>query len=116
MHKLLDTLEGEKEKTLHVALQLPSLLRSECGRMGGTGRREVGHGRLGTARSIRSRYAEHGPTFPIPFGGYRKSPSQTVPASMLRVWRVPGTGWDAGVPLSAPVSRYRHGLVQRKAE
>src|SRR5690606_34669648 len=44
--QLLDTLEGEKKDPFMFHYNFPPYSVGECGRMGGTGRREIGHGRL----------------------------------------------------------------------
>src|SRR5699024_4518471 len=49
--QLLDTLEGEKRDPFMLHYNFPPYSVGECGRMGATGRREIGHGRL-ARRSI----------------------------------------------------------------
>ena len=49
--QLLDTLEGEKKDPFMLHYNFPPFSVGECGRMGGAGRREIGHGRL-ARRSI----------------------------------------------------------------
>lgn len=50
--QLLDTLEGEKKDPFMLHYNFPPFSVGECGRMGGAGRREIGHGRL-ARRSVR---------------------------------------------------------------
>ncbi|MBP77304.1 MAG: polyribonucleotide nucleotidyltransferase, partial [Pseudomonadales bacterium] len=44
--QLLDMLEGERKEPFMFHYNFPPYSVGECGRMGGTGRREIGHGRL----------------------------------------------------------------------
>ena len=44
--QLIDALEGERKDNFMLHYNFPPYSVGECGRMGGTGRREIGHGRL----------------------------------------------------------------------
>ncbi len=107
--QLLDTLEGEK-KTLHAALQLPPFSVGECGRMGGAGRREIGHGRL-ARRSVQA-MLPGADVFPYTIRVVSEITESNGSSSMASVCGASLALMDAGVPMKAPVAGIAMGLVK----
>ncbi|HNE26957.1 MAG TPA: polyribonucleotide nucleotidyltransferase, partial [Pseudomonadales bacterium] len=82
----------------------------ECGRMGGTGRREIGHGRLarrGVAAMLPSQEA-----FPYSIRVVSEITESNGSSSMASVCGSSLALMDAGVPLKAPVAGIAMGLVK----
>ena len=83
----------------------------EAGRMGGPGRREIGHGKLAW-RARASRCCRPRKTSPTPSASSRRSPRSNGSSSMATVCGASLALMDAGVPLHAPGGRHRHGPDQ----
>ena len=80
--QLLDTLEGEKKDAFMLHYNFPPYSVGECGRMGATGRREIGHGRLAV---VASPPCCRMPTSSrTPFAWCRRSPNPTAPVPWRR--------------------------------
>ena len=52
MNKCLDTLDGDRREKFLLHYNFPPFSVNEVGRIGSTGRREVGHGKLTAWRAI----------------------------------------------------------------
>jgi polyribonucleotide nucleotidyltransferase len=108
--QLLDTLEGEKKDPFMLHYNFPPYSVGECGRMGGTGRREVGHGRL--ARRSIAAVMPNMDDFPYTIRVVSEITESNGSSSMASVCGASLALMDAGVPLSAPVAGIAMGLVK----
>ncbi|MFT6466669.1 polyribonucleotide nucleotidyltransferase, partial [Halopseudomonas sp.] len=108
--QLLDTLEGEKKDPFMLHYNFPPYSVGECGRMGGTGRREVGHGRL--ARRGIAAVMPNMDDFPYTIRVVSEITESNGSSSMASVCGASLALMDAGVPLSAPVAGIAMGLVK----
>lgn len=107
--QLVDSLEGEKRDPFMLHYNFPPFSVGECGRMG-TGRREIGHGRL-ARRGIQSML----PTdeeFPYTLRVVSEITESNGSSSMASVCGSSLALMDAGVPLKAPVAGIAMGLVK----
>ncbi len=108
--QLLDTLEGEKKDAFMLHYNFPPFSVGECGRMGGAGRREIGHGRL-----ARRGVAAMLPTqdeFPYTIRVVSEITESNGSSSMASVCGASLALMDAGVPIKAPVAGIAMGLVK----
>ncbi|MCL7461975.1 polyribonucleotide nucleotidyltransferase [Pseudomonas sp. NW5] len=108
--QLLDTLEGEKKDAFMLHYNFPPFSVGECGRMGGAGRREIGHGRL-----ARRGVAAMLPTqdeFPYTIRVVSEITESNGSSSMASVCGASLALMDAGVPVKAPVAGIAMGLVK----
>jgi len=108
--QLLDTLEGEKKDPFMFHYNFPPYSVGECGRMGGTGRREIGHGRL--ARRGVSAVMPDMDQFPYSIRVVSEITESNGSSSMASVCGASLALMDAGVPLKAPVAGIAMGLVK----
>ncbi|TVP88114.1 MAG: polyribonucleotide nucleotidyltransferase [Pseudomonadaceae bacterium] len=108
--QLLDTLEGEKKDPFMLHYNFPPYSVGECGRMGGTGRREIGHGRL-ARRSIQAVMPDMD-EFPYTIRIVSEITESNGSSSMASVCGASLALMDAGVPLTAPVAGIAMGLVK----
>ena len=108
--QLLDTLEGEKKDPFMLHYNFPPYSVGECGRMGGTGRREVGHGRL--ARRGIAAVMPNMDDFPYTIRVVSEITESNGSSSMASVCGASLALMDAGVPLTAPVAGIAMGLVK----
>ena len=108
--QLLDTLEGEKKDPFMFHYNFPPYSVGECGRMGGTGRREIGHGRL-ARRGIQAVMPDM-EEFPYTIRIVSEITESNGSSSMASVCGASLALMDAGVPLTAPVAGIAMGLVK----
>lgn len=108
--QLLDTLEGEKKDAFMFHYNFPPYSVGECGRMGGTGRREIGHGRL-ARRGIQAVMPDMD-QFPYSIRVVSEITESNGSSSMASVCGASLALMDAGVPLKAPVAGIAMGLVK----
>lgn len=108
--QLLDTLEGEKKDPFMFHYNFPPYSVGECGRMGGTGRREIGHGRL-ARRGIQAVMPDM-EEFPYTIRVVSEITESNGSSSMASVCGASLALMDAGVPLTAPVAGIAMGLVK----
>jgi polyribonucleotide nucleotidyltransferase len=108
--QIIDALEGERKDNFMLHYNFPPYSVGECGRMGATGRREVGHGRLarrGVAAVLPSEEA-----FPYTIRVVSEITESNGSSSMASVCGSSLAMMDAGVPLKAPVAGIAMGLVK----
>ncbi|MDM3871288.1 polyribonucleotide nucleotidyltransferase [Porticoccus sp. W117] len=111
--QIIDALEGERKDPFMLHYNFPPYSVGECGRIGFTGRREVGHGRL-----ARRGIAAVLPTveeFPYTIRVVSEITESNGSSSMASVCGASLALMDAGVPLSAPVAGIAMGLVKEQS-
>ncbi|HLT03958.1 MAG TPA: polyribonucleotide nucleotidyltransferase [Pseudomonas sp.] len=108
--QLLDTLEGEKKDPFMLHYNFPPYSVGECGRMGATGRREIGHGRL--ARRGVAAMLPNADEFPYTIRVVSEITESNGSSSMASVCGASLALMDAGVPMKAPVAGIAMGLVK----
>ena len=108
--QIIDALEGERRDNFMLHYNFPPYSVGECGRMGATGRREVGHGRL-----ARRGVAAMLPTeadFPYTMRVVSEITESNGSSSMASVCGASLALMDAGVPMKSPVAGIAMGLVK----
>ena len=108
--QIIDALEGKKEDSFMLHYNFPPFSVGECGRVGATSRREIGHGRL-----ARRGVAAVLPTvedFPYTIRVVSEITESNGSSSMASVCGASLALLDAGVPLKAPVAGIAMGLVK----
>ena len=108
--QIIDALEGKKEDSFMLHYNSPPFSVGECGRVGATSRREIGHGRL-----ARRGVAAVLPTvedFPYTIRVVSEITESNGSSSMASVCGASLALMDAGVPLKAPVAGIAMGLVK----
>ncbi len=108
--QMIDALEGSRRDPFMLHYNFPPYSVGEAGRMGGTGRREIGHGRL-----ARRGIAAMLPTeeeFPYSIRVVSEITESNGSSSMASVCGSSLALMDAGVPLKAPVAGIAMGLVK----
>ncbi|MBX2858182.1 MAG: polyribonucleotide nucleotidyltransferase [Cellvibrionaceae bacterium] len=108
--QIIDALEGERKDNFMLHYNFPPYSVGECGRMGATGRREVGHGRL--ARRGVSAMLPNGNDFPYAIRVVSEITESNGSSSMASVCGASLALMDAGVPLKSPVAGIAMGLVK----
>ncbi|MCY4124604.1 MAG: polyribonucleotide nucleotidyltransferase, partial [Pseudomonas sp.] len=108
--QLLDTLEGEKKDPFMLHYNFPPFSVGECGRMGGAGRREIGHGRL-ARRGVQAMLPSDS-EFPYTIRVVSEITESNGSSSMASVCGASLALMDAGVPMKAPVAGIAMGLVK----
>ncbi|WP_137888319.1 polyribonucleotide nucleotidyltransferase [Pseudomonas sp. 2FE] len=108
--QLLDTLEGERKDPFMLHYNFPPYSVGECGRMGGAGRREIGHGRL--ARRSIAAMLPAADVFPYTIRVVSEITESNGSSSMASVCGASLALMDAGVPMKAPVAGIAMGLVK----
>ncbi len=108
--QLLDTLEGEIRDHFMLHYNFPPYSVGECGRMGATGRREIGHGRL--ARRGVAAMLPNADDFPYTVRVVSEITESNGSSSMASVCGASLALMDAGVPMKAPVAGIAMGLVK----
>lgn len=107
---IIDALEGERKDFFMLHYNFPPYSVGEAGRIGFTGRREVGHGRL-----ARRGVAAMLPTpeeFPYAIRVVSEITESNGSSSMATVCGTSLALMDAGVPLKGPVAGVAMGLVK----
>ncbi len=108
--QIIDALEGERKDPFMLHYNFPPYSVGECGRVGFTGRREVGHGRL--ARRGVAAVLPSLDTFPYTLRVVSEITESNGSSSMASVCGTSLALMDAGVPLKAPVAGIAMGLVK----
>ena len=111
--QLIDALEGKREDPFMLHYNFPPYSVGECGRMGFTGRREVGHGRL--ARRGIAAVLPSSEEFPYAIRVVSEITESNGSSSMASVCGASLALMDAGVPLKAPVAGIAMGLVKEES-
>lgn len=108
--QILDALEGEHRENFMLHYNFPPFSVGECGRMGGVGRREIGHGRL-ARRGVQAVLPAEA-DFPYTIRVVSEITESNGSSSMASVCGASLSLMDAGVPLRAPVAGIAMGLVK----
>lgn len=108
--QIIDALEGERKDPFMLHYNFPPYSVGECGRMGATGRREIGHGRL--ARRGVAAVLPTQEEFPYTIRVVSEITESNGSSSMASVCGTSLALMDAGVPLKAPVAGIAMGLVK----
>ena len=113
----LDELTGEEFKRFMLHYNFPSWSVGEVRRIGGPGRREVGHGKL-AERALESMLPsdENGDSFPYVIRVVSDITESNGSSSMASVCGGAMSLMDAGVPIKAPVAGIAMGLVKEGDE
>ncbi len=110
--QIIDALEGERRDNFMLHYNFPPYSVGEAGRMGGTGRREIGHGRL--ARRGVGAVLPSEEQFPYTMRVVSEITESNGSSSMASVCGTSLALMDAGVPLKAPVAGIAMGLVKEE--
>jgi polyribonucleotide nucleotidyltransferase len=110
--QIIDSLEGERKDPFMLHYNFPPYSVGECGRMGATGRREIGHGRL--ARRGVAAVLPVADSFPYTMRVVSEITESNGSSSMASVCGSSLALMDAGVPLKAPVAGIAMGLVKEE--
>ena len=110
--QMIDALEGSRRDPFMLHYNFPPYSVGEAGRMGGTGRREVGHGRL--ARRGIAAVLPNEEQFPYSIRVVSEITESNGSSSMASVCGSSLALMDAGVPLKAPVAGIAMGLVKEE--
>ena len=108
--QLIESLQGTEKDNFMLHYNFPPYSVGECGRMGGQGRREIGHGRLarrGIAATLPSQEE-----FPYTIRVVSEITESNGSSSMASVCVGSLALMDAGVPVKAPVAGIAMGLVK----
>ena len=108
--QMIDALEGRKDDPFMLHYNFPPYSVGECGRLGFTSRREVGHGRL--ARRGIAAVMPAQDEFPYSMRVVSEITESNGSSSMASVCGSSLALMDAGVPLKAPVAGIAMGLVK----
>ena len=108
--QIIDALEGERKDPFMLHYNFPPYSVGEAGRMGATGRREIGHGRL--ARRGVAAVLPTQEEFPYTIRVVSEITESNGSSSMASVCGASLSMMDAGVPLKAPVAGIAMGLVK----
>ena len=108
--QIIDALEGERKDPFMLHYNFPPYSVGECGRMGSTGRREIGHGRL-ARRGVAAMLPDQD-SFPYTLRVVSEITESNGSSSMASVCGSSLALMDAGVPLKAPVAGIAMGLVK----
>ena len=106
----IDALEGERKDPFMLHYNFPPYSVGECGRIGATGRREIGHGRL--ARRGIAAVLPTQEEFPYTLRVVSEITESNGSSSMASVCGASLALMDAGAPLKAPVAGIAMGLVK----
>ena len=108
--QMIDALEGRKDDPFMLHYNFPPYSVGECGRIGFTSRRVVGHGRL--ARRGINAVLPSPEDFPYAMRVVSEITESNGSSSMASVCGSSLALMDAGVPLKAPVAGIAMGLVK----
>jgi len=108
--QLIDSLAGETHETFMLHYNFPPYSVGEAGRMGGAGRREIGHGKLAW-RAIHPQLPEK-EKFPYTIRVVSEITESNGSSSMATVCGSSLALMDAGVPLQSPVAGIAMGLIK----
>ncbi|TDO98158.1 polyribonucleotide nucleotidyltransferase [Marinomonas balearica] len=108
--QISDGLAGENKDSFMLHYNFPPYSVGECGRMGGVGRREIGHGRL-ARRGVQAVLPSED-EFPYTIRIVSEITESNGSSSMASVCGASLSMMDAGVPLKAPVAGIAMGLIK----
>jgi len=108
--QIIDALEGERKDPFMLHYNFPPYSVGEAGRVGATGRREIGHGRL--ARRSLAAVLPNQDEFPYTIRVVSEITESNGSSSMASVCVGSLAMMAAGVPLKAPVAGIAMGLVK----
>tara|TARA_B100001093_G_scaffold511507_2_gene579538 strand:- start:3005 stop:5032 length:2028 start_codon:yes stop_codon:yes gene_type:complete len=108
--QMIDDLDGRRDDPFMLHYNFPPYSVGECGRIGFTGRREIGHGRL--ARRGVAAVLPSIDEFPYAIRVVSEITESNGSSSMASVCGASLALMDAGVPLKAPVAGIAMGLVK----
>lgn len=108
--QIIDGLHGESKETFMLHYNFPPYSVGEAGRMGGAGRREIGHGKLAW-RAIHPMLPEK-EKFPYTVRVVSEITESNGSSSMATVCGSSLALMDAGVPLKEPVAGIAMGLIK----
>ena len=108
--QMIDALEGRRDDPFMLHYNFPPFSVGECGRVGATSRREIGHGRL--ARRGINAVLPSPKEFPYAIRVVSEITESNGSSSMASVCGSSLALMDAGVPLKAPVAGIAMGLVK----
>ncbi len=108
--QIIDALEGERKDPFMLQYNFPPYSVGEAGRMGGPGRREIGHGRL-ARRGVQAVLPSQ-EEFPYTIRLVSEITESNGSSSMASVCGSSLALMDAGVPVKAPVAGIAMGLVK----
>jgi polyribonucleotide nucleotidyltransferase len=106
----IDALEGTYKETFLLHYNFPPFSVGETGRLGGAGRREIGHGKLAW-RAVHPMLPSPD-TFPYTIRVVSEITESNGSSSMATVCGSSLSLMDAGVPLKAPVAGIAMGLIK----
>ncbi len=110
--QIIDALEGEYRERFMLHYNFPPYSVGETGRMGGPGRREIGHGKLAW-RAMRPLLPAK-ETFPYTMRIVSEITESNGSSSMATVCGASLSMMDAGVPTLAPVAGIAMGLIKEE--
>ena len=110
----LDTLDGDVTEKFMLHYNFPPFSVGEAGRMGSTGRREIGHGKLAW-RAIRPVMPE-ADSFPYTVRVVSEITESNGSSSMATVCGTSLSLMDAGVPIKTPIAGIAMGLIMEENE
>ena len=108
--QLIDSLEGSYRSNFMLHYNFPPFSVGECGRVGFTGRREVGHGKLAW-RAVHA-VLPNKDDFPYTIRLVSEITESNGSSSMATVCGASLAMMDAGVPIKRPVSGIAMGLIK----
>jgi len=108
--QLIDSLSGNSKEQFMLHYNFPPYCVGETGRVGGTKRREVGHGKLAKRGVSAVMPAKEG--FPYTIRIVSEITESNGSSSMASVCGSSLSMMDAGVPISAPVAGVAMGLIK----
>ncbi len=108
----IDALDGEYTESFLLHYNFPPYSTGEVGRMGGPGRREIGHGKLAW-RAMRPMLPAKN-DFPYTLRCVSEITESNGSSSMATVCGSSLAMMDAGVPLKSPVAGIAMGLIKEK--
>ncbi|MEC9235727.1 MAG: polyribonucleotide nucleotidyltransferase, partial [Pseudomonadota bacterium] len=112
--QIIDALDGEYKESFMLHYNFPPYSVGECGRMGATGRREIGHGKLAW-RAVHP-LLPSAEDFPYTIRAVSEITESNGSSSMATVCGTSLALMDAGVPLKAPVAGIAMGLIKEGDE
>ncbi len=108
--QFVDALEGTYKETFMLHYNFPPYCVGETGRMGGTGRREIGHGKLAWRALHPMMPAQD--AFPYTVRVVSEITESNGSSSMATVCGASLAMMDAGIPLTRPVAGIAMGLIK----
>ncbi len=111
--QMLDTLDGDMKEKFMLHYNFPPFSVGEVGRIGSTGRREVGHGKLAW-RAINPILRKETKDFPYTIRVVSEITESNGSSSMATVCGSSLALMDAGVPLEKPIAGIAMGLIKEE--